>query len=288
MASRIAAVAAVAAVAAIAAIAAIAVALYAQPLSAQKIMLQIKPHVGDTIKMHLTQRVEMSGARWNASSDSAKKLTTLTEVFSRAVPFQWTSGGTLIHAITDSMTTGAIPPKGNASPPNRVAPPPAAVLRVASDGAIEVVDDGDRSSEIRHIFAAMPSMLPRTPVAVGEKWKKEMRIPLAGDPGSEGTVKATLRLDSLSRNEQLAFISIRGTISRFVDASHRASASTYHTSGTFTGSMQIDRALGWITDAKSVINVHSEIADERSASQPSTRPLLIQTKVSVWTRAVKQ
>ena len=60
----------------------------------------------------------------------------------------------------------------------------------------------------------MPSMLSRKPVAVGEKWSKEMRIPLAGDPGAEGTVKATLQLDSLSRSGQMAFISIRGTISR--------------------------------------------------------------------------
>lgn len=271
----------------IAAVAAISVALSAQPLAAQKILLQIKPHVGDTIKMHLTQTVEMSGTRWNASPDSAKGLTTSTDVFSRAVPFQWTSGGTLIHAITDSMIT-SVTLRGNASSPKKVATPAPAVLRVASDGAIEVVDDGDPESEIRHIFAQMPSMLPRKAVAVGERWKKEMRIPLAGDPGSEGTVKATLRLDSLSRNGQLAFISIRGTISRFVDADRRASSSAYHTSGTFTGSMQIDRALGWITDAKSVISVRSEIADERSASRTPAKPLLIQTKVSVWTRAVKQ
>jgi hypothetical protein len=272
----------------VAVVVAISVAVFAQPLSAQKVMLQIKPHVGDTIKMHLTQTVEMSGTRWNASSDSTKKLTTSTEVFSRAVPFQWTSGGTLIHAITDSVTTGAIAVKGSASSARRVPTPAAAVLRVASDGAIEVVDNGDAASEIRHIFAEMPSMLPRKPVAVGEKWKKEMRIPLAGDPGSEGTVKATLQFDSLSKNEQLAFISIHGTISRFLDGDRRASASTYHTSGTFTGSMQIDRALGWITDAKSVISVHSEIAEERSARERPAKPLLIQTKISVWTRAVKQ
>ena len=272
----------------IAALVAISVALSAQPLAAQRILLQIKPHVGDTIKMHLTQTVEMSGTRWNAAPDSAKELTTSTDVFSRAVPFQWTSGGTLIHAITDSMTTGVVSSKGNASPPRKVQTPAPSVFRVASDGAIEVVDGGAPASEIRHIFAEMPSMLPRKAVTVGERWKKEMRIPLAGDPGSAGTVKATLRLDSLSKNEQLAFISIRGTISRVEDADHRVSASAYHTSGTFTGSMQIDRALGWITDAKSVISMHSEIADERSASHSPAKRLLIETRVSVWTRAVKQ
>lgn len=132
-------------------------------------------------------------------------------------------------------------------------------------------------------------MLPRTAVAVGDKWSKEMRIPLSGDPGAEGTVKATLQFDSLSRSGEMAFISIRGTISRIVDADRRAIPSTYHTSGTFTGSIQIDRALGWISDAHSVISVRSEIADDRSSSSPNAgKPMQIQTKVSVWTRAVKQ
>jgi hypothetical protein len=259
-----------------------ALASFAHSASAQKILLQIKPHVGDTIKMHLTQTVEMSGTRWNRSSDSTKKMTTSTEVFSRAVPFQWTPGGTLIHAITDSVTAG--PRKTGASPI-----PSPAVLRVAPDGAIEVVDDGDPSSEIRHMFAEMPSMLPRKEVSVGEKWSKEMRIPLSGDPGAEGTVKATLQLDSLSRNAEIAFISIHGTISRFTDPDRRAMSSAYRTSGTFTGSLQINRALGWITDARSVISVRSEIADDRVPSaQSNGKPLQIQTKVSVWTRAVKQ
>lgn len=259
-----------------------ALALCTHSASAQKILLQIKPHVGDTIKMHLTQIVEMSGTRWNRSSDSTKKMTTSTEVFSRAVPFQWTPGGTLIHAITDSVTAG--PRKTGASPL-----PSPAVLRVAPDGAIEVVDDRDPNSEIRNIFAEMPSVLPRKAVSVGEKWSKEMRIPLSGDPGAEGTVKATLQLDSLSRNAQIAFISIHGTISRFTDPDRSVSSSAYRTSGTFTGSLQIDRALGWITDARSIISVRSEIADDRIPSaQSNGKPLQIQTKVSVWTRAVKQ
>lgn len=270
-------------------VAAGAIALSAYSASAQRVLLQIKPHVGDTIKMHLTQTIEMTGTRWNQSGDSTKRMTTSTEVFSRAVPFQWTSGGTLIRAITDSVNAGSSGSSAPAADLRRRAVPSPAVLRVATDGAIEVVDAGDPNSDIRQLFAQMPSILPRKAVSAGEKWSKEMRIPLAGDPGSEGTVKATLHLDSLSRNKEIAFISIRGTISRFVDPERRVVASGYRTSGTFTGSLQVDRALGWITDARSVINVRSEIADERSSSARSAgKPLRIQTKVSVWTRAMKQ
>lgn len=263
-----------------------ALAMGASPVSAQTILLQIKPHVGDTIKMHLTQTVEITGTRWNKSGDSTQTMTSSTEVFSRAVPFKWTPGGTLVHAITDSVISGR--PLA-ASSQRRSAVPAPAVLRVAADGSIEFVGDGDANSEIRNLFAEMPSMLPRTAVAVGEKWSKEMRIPLAGEPGAEGTVKAALQFDSLSRSGGIAFISIRGTIARFVDRGRPVPPSRYRTAGTFTGTIQIDRALGWITDARSEISVRSEIADEGSRpTQNLAKPLRVQTKVSVWTRAVKQ
>ena len=263
-----------------------ALALGGSPVSAQRILLQIKPHVGDTIKMHLTQTVEITGTRWNKAGDSTRTMTSSTDVFSRAVPYKWTPGGTLIHAITDSVISGR---PLTASSPRRSAVPAPAVLRVAADGSIEFVGDGDANSEIRNLFAEMPSMLPRKAVAVGEKWSKEMRIPLAGEPGAEGTVKAALQFDSLSRSGEIAFISIRGTIARFVDLGRPVPPSGYQTAGTFTGTIQIDRALGWITDARSVISVRSEIADEGSRpTQNPAKPLRVQTKVSVWTRAVKQ
>lgn len=265
--------------------AATAAASLGTPALAQKVLLQIKPHVGDTIRMQLTQTIEMTGTRRHASGDSTKTMTTSTEVFSRAVPFQWTSGGTLIHAITDSVISDLRGSASSRAPVARRATPAApAVLRVATDGSIEIVDGGDASSEIRHIFAEIPSTLPRRAVSVGEKWSKEMRIPLAGDPGAEGTMKATLQLDSLSRSGETAFISIHGTISRFVDRTSRVAPNAYRTSGTVAGSMQIDRALGWITDARSVITVRSEIADAAA----STLPLLkIHTRVNVWARAMK-
>lgn len=258
--------------------------------SAQRVLLQIRPHVGDTIKMRLTQTVEMTGKMRRESGDSTTTMTTSTEIFSRAVPFQWTPGGTLIHAITDSVTAG---PGGSATLAaelrRKAVPKTPAVLRVAADGAIEVVDDGDPNSEVRHLFAEMPAVLPRKSVSVGERWTKEMRIPLSGDPGSEGTVKAVLQLDSLSANGEMAYISIRGTLSRVIDSSGRAGAKSYDASGTFTGSIQIDRALGWITDARSVISVKSEMGEKSvaSPSRRSNRPVEVNTKVSSWTRAVK-
>jgi hypothetical protein len=266
-----------------------ALALGASPASAQKILLQIKPHVGDTIKTHLTQTLEMSGTRSRQRGDSAKTMTLTMEVVSRAIPFQWTSGGTLIHAITDSITY--TPAGSRTSREERSARPviPApAVLRVASDGAIEFVDDGDPQSDMRHLFAEMPSVLPRKPVAVGDRWTKEMPIPVGGYEPADRAMKATLQFDSLSRTGEIAFISIRGTIAESGEA-HRAITGATRTTGTFTGSIQLNRALGWITDTRSVITLRSEIPDDAMMPpQKSGRPVNVQTRVKVWSRAVKQ
>src|SRR5207237_7687876 len=110
------------------------------------------------------------------------------------------------------------------------------------------------------IFGGMPAMLARQPVRVGEKWTREMQIPLSGDPGALGSVKATFRLDSLGRNGDIAYVSMHGTMSRINATGAPPPPTGYTTSGTLTGTIQIDRRLGWITDSRSSIIVRSTIA----------------------------
>jgi len=74
------------------------------------------------------------------------------------------------------------------------------MVRVSPDGAMEIVDDDDSNSELRHTFGEMPAMLAREPVAVGEKWTRENADSAERDPGAIGSVRATFRLDSLGRN----------------------------------------------------------------------------------------
>jgi len=231
----------------------------------------------------------MSGSSSRQRGDSTKSMTLTMEVVSRAVPVQWTSGGTLIRAITDSISY--TPSRYSKSPAERPASPviPApVVLRVATDGAIEVVDDGDPHSDIRRIFAEMPSVLPRNAVAVGDTWTKQMPIPVGGYAPNDRAMKATLQFDSLSRTGEVAFISVRGKISESGEA-HRALTGAISTTGTFTGSIQLNRALGWITDTRSEITLQSEVPDEQTGvNQQSRKPVKVQTRVSVWSRAVKQ
>jgi hypothetical protein len=259
-----------------------------QAALSQSVLLQIRPHIGDTLRMHLTQSVEMTGTTRTRGRDSTSSMTTSVEVFTRAIAEQWTQGGTLMQTITDSVQ---IHPTSQASLDDirrRALQSKRVWLRVSPDGAMEVVHDSDPSSELREIFGGMPAMLARQAVRVGEKWTREMQIPLSGDPSGLGLVKATFRLDSLGRNGDIAYVSLRGTMSRMNAADDLSSGAGYTTSGTLTGTIQIDRRLGWITDSKSSIIVRSTIASTPARKgEPQRSPMQVRTKITQWIRAMR-
>ena len=256
----------------------------------QSVLLQIRPHIGDTLRMHLSQTVEMTGTNKSRGRDSVTSMTTSIEVFTRAIPSQSTPAGTLMQAITDSVK---MTPASQASLEDlrrRSMQAQPVWLRVSTDGAMEIVDDADANSELRHLFGEMPAMLARQSVAVGEKWTREMQIPLSGDPGTVGEVKATFRLDSLGRNGDIAYISMHGTMSRANAASGQAQPNGrgYMTSGTLSGTIQIDRRLGWITDSKSSIIVRSTIAQTPTRKgDPQIAPMQVRTRITQWIRAMR-
>ena len=265
-------------------------ALSAHAALGQSVLLQIRPHIGDTLRMHLSQTVEMTGTNKSRGRDSTANMTTSIEVFTRAIPQQWTSSGTLMQAITDSvkMTPASaasledLRRRSMQSRPLRV--------RVSTDGAMEIVDDADANSELRHIFGGMPAMLARQTVSVGESWTREMQIPLSGDPGTLGEVKATFRLDSLGRNGDIAYISMHGTMSRVNAPAGQAQPTGrgYMTAGTLSGTIQIDRRLGWITDSRSSIIVRSTIAQAPARKgDPRGAQMEVRTKITQWIRAMR-
>jgi hypothetical protein len=167
----------------------LAIGFFAHSAIAQPVLLQIRPHIGDTLRMHLSQSVEMTGTRIRGGRESASgAMTTSIEVFTRAIAHQWTSGGTLMESVTDSV---AMTPASSSSLEDlrrRAMQSKRVWLRVSTDGAMEIVNDDEANSELRHVFGEMPAMLSRGPVTVGEKWTREMQIPLTGDPGNIGSV----------------------------------------------------------------------------------------------------
>lgn len=262
----------------------LALALVPGAAAAQPVLLQIRPHIGDTLRMHLSQTVEMTGTTPGSTrTDPARSMTTTIEIYTRAIATQWTSGGTLMQTITDSVSMTPSSPASLADLQRRSRRGKPAWIRVSGDGAVEVVDDGNPSSELRHLFGEMPAMLARGAVAVGEKWTREMQIPLSGEPGAMGTVRATFQLDSLSRTGDLAFISMKGTLSRVSLPGAVAPSAAYDASGTLTGAIQIDRRLGWITDSRSTIVVRSTVL---AAAPLKGAPMRVRTRITQWIRAM--
>jgi len=266
----------------------LALACAAQVAHSQAVLLQIRPHIGDTLRMHLSQSVEMTGITHDRGRDSTSSMTTSIEVFSRAIAEQWTSSGTLMQTITDSVQMS---PSSQASLDDlrrRALQSKQVWLRVSPDGAMEVVHESDPTSDLQEIFGGMPAMLARQPVKVGEKWTREMQIPLSGEPGAMGAVRATFRLDSLGRNGDVAYVSLHGTMSRISQAGAPTSPASYTTAGTLSGTIQIDRRLGWITDSRSSIIVRSTIASVPGRrGEPQRSPMQVRTKITQWIRAMR-
>jgi hypothetical protein len=102
----------------------------------------------------------------------------------------------------------------------------------------------------------MPAVLPRRPIAVGERWQREMPLPSAGPLGAPGNaqVRAEFRLDSLSRSGELAFVSMHGQIAS------DGGARSVDVTGSMTGAMQVDRARGWMTDSYFTLLLRSMVS----------------------------
>src|SRR6266436_4541373 len=74
----------------------LAVVFFAQAAVSQPVLLQIRPRIGDTLRMHLSQTVEMTGTTQRGGRESTpSSMTTSIEVFTHTIAQQWTSGGTL-------------------------------------------------------------------------------------------------------------------------------------------------------------------------------------------------
>ena len=242
---------------------------------AQPVLLQIKPHVGDTIAVRLNQTVDMSGGSIRGNFGSRRMITN-TEVFSRAIVQSASGDRMTVLAVTDSirMSTSHGPRPG---PPQRVRGREGSMqLKISTDGGAEVIDS-EASAELREVFGQMPAMLSRQAIAVEGKWSRVMRIPIAGEAGATGLVKATFQLDSLGRNGDIAYISMRGTLSH----DHR-DGSTSELDGSMTGSLQLDRRLAWITETRAEIDVTTMFR-----ASAGTDAMRIRTRVSQILKAAQ-
>lgn len=178
-------------------------------------------------------------------------------------------------AVTDSIRTSMSNGTAKRAAPTRLRQTNDEIdMRVATDGAAEVIDT-NASDELRAIFGQMPAVLSRKPVSRGDTWTRQMRIPLAGELGATGLVSATFQLDSLGKNGDIAYISMRGKLSH-----DHSDGSVSELSGWLTGTMQLDRRLAWITETRAVIDATSTVQGISGGA-----PMVVHTHVTQQLKA---
>lgn len=232
----------------------------------------------------MDQEVEMTGtsAAWG---DSTRKMATTTSVFSRVIPIKMASGGTIVRGLADSVIV--TPHYSGGRGETRRFDSRWIQMRIRSDGWVEMMQEEQSSEnpELKEFFGQMPATLPAKAVSVGQHWNREMQVPLRGDVHVNGIVRATFVFDSLSRNGDVAYVSMHGTLSH----DRKPGEKHFDASGTITGALQLNRRLGWITDSRATIALTSTITPvsdslRKSAKVNGIQPIHVRTKITQWSR----
>lgn len=223
---------------------------------AQKVLLELRPKAGDTLRMQLQQVTEMSGASVGAPGST---VTTTLNMFSRAIVESVAPIASLILAVTDSVdiTSTDMHARALGEEAERELAGRQMRLRLWPDGTVTLNDGaGSVPREVSDLVSVMPASFPSKPVAVGESWAREMPVPTGEALGiPEGSVvRARFRLDSVTGAGELAYVTMTGTL---VPAT-KAAAETV--GGSVNGSMVVDRKRGWLSESRFLLVLRSKVA----------------------------
>lgn len=262
----------------------------AQPgLRSAGIRLEVRPRPGDTIRTRLDQTVEMTGTMLRDGEESSKTVVTTMVVFGRIVPEKRDGKGTRILSLTDSLEVSSV---GGRAAVDEEALRRALVgrhlhLLLSPDGSTQILEEPlETSAALRALVAQMPATLPNHVVKVGDRWQQVMAIPVAGDPtGTQaGELTTDFRLDSLSRDGRVAFISLRGAITRDSSATPLPEGATYSMTGEVAGVVQVDRRRRWITESRATILIRSTLTPP---AESGDQPMRFIMKVTQRLRALR-
>jgi hypothetical protein len=187
---------------------------------------------------------------------------------------------TTVLATTDSMAMWA----GGATEPGRPQLLPLPLegrqvrIRVTPDGAMRVSDPPPGAMELGATLASMPALLPGHTVQVGERWVRDIVLPSLSLSGyrADGVVRTRFRLDSLTQGGRNAWISMDGELRRDGAARELPAGTRVVTAGTVRGTMVLDRRRAWIIDARTVIDVQSEVTPAPADVAP---PMLLDLRI---------
>lgn len=226
--------------------------LVARPLCAQGVILQIRPHVGDTLRMRLDQQSEMTGVRRTSAGEASAMLMNSMKMFSRAIIEGSAAKGTTVLAVTDSVVVTTSDDHGRAAAQRAAERMRGQRLRfrVSPDGTVSMNQPGDGTSrEVAQVVSLMPATFPKARISVGESWTREMPLPTGGQFGAQlsGKLHVTFRFDSLTHGGEWAFVSMRGEMQPATGPG--AASGTVLEEGLVNGTMLVDQRRGWLTES---------------------------------------
>lgn len=260
---------------------------------AQRTPLELRPLVGDTLRMRLEQTTEMSAVRQGTTT---RQVTTHTVMLSRAIVEREVADAVYILAITDSVDVSSTDESARAAAlaNSRQLVGRSMRLRLSPDGSVAIADQpGTVSKSVVDLASVMPATFPREPVAVGDTWTREMPIApaalarLMGPAGQGGVARATFRLDSLSRQGELAYVSMHGTLE-----SQPASAAVPGAGalvvptmgGSVTGTMVVNRRRGWLSQSRFVVDLRTVMSGSDAARAATEFRMRVTQQMRVFGR----
>ena len=255
----------------------------------ESLRLQVRPRVGDTLHLLMEQSIEISGRAASSSNSSspsvidkprttpvprtpdigprrakASQRVTRLQLFAHSLVEASDLSSTTLLATTDSMVMWAGDAVDSGAPQHLALPRDGRQVRVrvTPDGAMRVNDPPPGAMELGSTLAAMPGMLPDYPVHVGDQWERDIPLPSMPVSGfrADGVVRARFRLDSLTRKGRDAWISMDGTLHRDGGARDLPPGTRVITAGTMHGILVVDRDRAWIVDARTTIDVQSDVS----------------------------
>ena len=216
----------------------------------QGVTLQIKPHPGDTIRMVLDQRSEMTGVKRMEGGEATALVISTLKMFSRAIVESSYERGTLVLAVTDSAIMSTTDDQARAATlqaqesmrGQRVQ------FRVLPDGTVGMSEARGAPRDVAQVVSVMPAAFPKAAVNVGESWIREMPVPTGTQLGAQlsGRLYLTFRFDSLTHGGEWAFVSMHGEMR---PTRGPTAVGMFLERGSVAGTMLVDRARGWLTES---------------------------------------
>lgn len=222
------------------------------PSWGQTATLQIRPHVGDTLRMRLDQQTAMTGVRHAKTGEVTSVVVGTMSMFSRAIVEGATQLGTNLLAVTDSviLTTTDESVRAQIAAAQEQMRGQRMRFRVSWDGTVVINEVASGAArDVAQVVSLMPAAFPKAAIKVGESWIREMPLPASQQFGGQlsGKLHVTFRFDSLTRGGEWAYVSMRGEMRPAGPPS--ASVGAAFEKGSVNGTMLVDQKRGWLTES---------------------------------------